>query len=601
MSYSRLFCLFLLFISLITNGQNLPDTLRVGIIKYKTEDKLLDTYTPIVDYLGSQMGIPAKLTIVDDDKLGYELVQGKYDLGIFKPFPYLQSKVDFPELEVFASHLVKNNNYYDGIILTKKESNITHLSQLKGKHFLFIKPTSTSGYRYPKGIFKEYDIDIDQGFFTYDFSYDHDKAMDALISDQVDGIAVSLDTFLKRDSLKLDSFNVLSEYKVPHHAYVFSPSLDSLLQENIKETMFSAHKTPEGRVLFENPLSISRWEAQDDNYYNYLRRYLRIMRVKPAIEVILNLKKSAKNHLSTKGDIIDIIKDNLYNELISTQRFSKKSTGSNTINKVSVTLSMIKDESFHYQIYLNDDRIAKSNIEEELLVGQLPRIVTASVLIHDPIYTELLSNENNSFITFGENDGLNLTNYTFTAIDKNNNEKELEVKAITDLNTSFNTTDLPQGAGVIIRYITDEHAASEVSVLDQMDTDDFWRDNFWDKLGLIVGVLIAIASGIVGWFLNKRKKRRFQNMLTETNILLKSYYEDKIKLDQKLDELKDTIGTELEKGYITENQFLILKHKLDEVEQNLRKKKDTLSSLDDSDKQITDILKDSGIGTSDDQ
>lgn len=595
MRFPNYLIIFLFFIGSSVIGQKMPDTLRVGIIKYKTKEKLLNTYTPMVNYLGKQLGIPAKLTIVDDDRLGYELTQGNYHLGIFKPFPYLQSKVDFPELEVFASHLVKNNSYYDGIILTKKESNITHLSQLKDKRFQFIKPTSTSGYRYPKGVFKEYDIDIDQGFFTYTFSYDHDKAIDALIGNEVDGIAVSLNTFLKRDSLKLNDFNVLSEFKVPHHAYVFSPSLDSLLQENIKESMFSAHKIPKGRLLFNNPLNINRWESQDDNYYNYLRRYLRIMRVKPAIDIVLHLKESAKTQLSTKGDIIDIIKDNLYNELISTQRFSKKSTGNNTTNQISVTLSMIKDDSFHYQIYLNDDRIAESDITEELLIHQLPKILAASVLIHDPISTELLSNENNSFITFGENDGLNLKNYTFTAVDKENNEEELEVTIMTDLNTSFSKTDLTQGSVVIVKYITDEHVASQVSVLDEIDAGNFWKDNFWDKLGLIVGVLLAIASGFVGWIFNKRRKRRFQNMLTETNVLLKSYYEDKIKLDQKLDELKDTISNELERGYITENQFLILKHKLDEVEQNLRNKKS--SSQNDSDQQISDILKDSGVNS----
>ena len=581
------------------NGQNLPDTLRVGIIKYKTEEKLMNTYIPMIDYIGKQMGIPAKLIIVDGDKLGYDLVQGKYDLGIFKPFPYLQSKVNFPELEVFASHLVGNNNYSDGVILTKKESKIEYLTQLKNKKFLFIKPTSTSGYRYPKGIFKEYNIDIDQEFFIYDFSYDHGKAIDALVNNEVDGIAVSLDAFLKRKDLKIENFNILNEYKVPHHAYVFSPSLDSLIQENIKEIMFSSYKTPEGRILFENPLNINRWEVQDDNYYNYLRRYLRIMRVKPAIDVVLNLKESAKTHLSTKGDIIDIIKDNLQNELISTQRFSKKVSKTNMTNKVSVTLSMIKDDSFHYQIYLNDDRIAESDIKEELLINQLPKILTASVLIHDNVVTELLSNEQQSFITFGKHDGLNLTNYTFTAIDKNNNEEQLEVTTMTDLNTSFSNADLPQGTQVIVKYTTDEHAASQVSLLEQIDAGNFWKDNFWDKLGLFVGVLLATISGFIGWIFNKRKKRRFQNMLTQTNILLKSYYEDKIKLDQKFDELKDTISNELEKGYISENQFLILKHKLDEVEQNLRDKKN--HSQNDSDEQITDLLKNSGIDSSSDQ
>ena len=587
--------IILLFMSFCATvvGQKRLDTLRVGIIKYKTEEKLLNTYVPMIEYIGRQLGVPTSFSIVDDDKLGYELVQGNYDLGVFKPFPYLQSNVDFPELQVFASHLVRNDSYANGVILTKKGSDITHLAQLKNKKFLFIKPTSTSGYRYPKGVFKEYDIDIDRGFFDYDFSYDHDKAIDALIQDQVDGIAVSLDNFLKRDSLDLGDFNVLNEYQVPHHAYVFSPLLDSVTQENIKRIMFSAHKTPEGRALFDNPLNINRWEVQDDNYYNYLRRYLRIMRVKPAIEVALNLKESAKDYLSKKGDIIDIIKDNLYNELISTQRFSKKISNVKALNKVSVTLSMIKDDSFHYQIYLNDDRIAESDIKEELLINQLSKILTASVLIHDNLTTELLANGEQSFITYGKNDGLNLTNYEFVALDIDDNEESLEVASMTDLNTYFDVVDSPLNTKVVIRYITDEHAASQVSVLDQVNVNNFWKDNFWDKLGLIVGVLLAIVSGLIGWFFNTRKKRRFQIMLTETNELLKSYYEDKIKLDQKLDELKDTIANELEKGNISENQFLILKHKLDEVEKNLHNK-GSVSSVN-ADEQITDLLKDSGI------
>ena len=597
MNKSKSLAFFLLLSVFVANGQKHLDTLRVGVIKYKTEEKLLRTYIPMIEYIGSQMGIPAILTIVDGDKLGYELVSGNYDLGIFKPFPYLQSKVHFPELEVFASHLVNNNNYTSGVIVTRKESEILHLNQLKNKRFLFIKPTSTSGYRYPKGIFKEHEIDIDKDFFTYDFSYDHDKAIDALIGNQVDGIAVDLAAFLKRDSLDLRDFNVLSEYKVPHHAYVFSPSLDSMVQENIKEIMFSAHKTPVGRTLFENPLNINRWETQDDKYYNYLRRYLRIMRVKPAIAVTLNLKESAQTNLSMKGDIIDVIKDNLYNELVSTQRFSKKASKNNVTHNVVVTLSMIKDDSFHYQIYLNDDRIAESDIDEEQLINQLPKILTASVLIHDRITTELLSNEEQSFITFGKNDGLNLMNYSFTILDDKNNEEELEVVTMSNLNTSFSRKNLAHGTQVTIKYMTDEHSAAQVSLLDQIDTGNFWRDNFWDKLGLIVGVLLAIFSGFVGWIFNKRKKRRFQNMLTETNLLLKSYYDDKIKLDQKLDELKDTIGNELERGYITENQFLILKQKLDEVELNVRNKKSDTNH--DSEEQITEILKDRNIDSSD--
>lgn len=565
---------FSLAIAFTLSAQQSQNTLRVGIIKYKTEEKLIDTYTPMMEYLGEKLNLKTSLEIVDEEKLGYELTQGTYDIGIFKPFPYLKTKVNFPELEVFASQSVKHKDFYVGIIVAKKSSGIKTLSDFQDKKFLFIKPTSTSGFRYPKGIFKEYDIDIEAGFFNYDFSYDHGKAIVALMEDEVDGIAVSKDALLDHKTFSKEDYVILQEYEVPNHAYVLSPKLDSIRQTEIKDVMLNTFKDPESKKLFDNPLNITKWIKKDDNYYNYLRRYLRLVRVKPGIRSVLDLKSSAKNVLSKKGDVVSILQDNIYNDLIETNRFSGNTEASNNKHVVRVALSLVDEGVFHYQVYFNDQRVSESNIAEKDLIKELPKLATASALTHLVIKTKLLSNGKDWFVTYGTNDGLNKENYIFNVKDEKGNKTELKVKSISELNTHFELSDdMNEGQIVSMDYVSTEYSKDQisVSVLDNLDADNFWKDNFWDKLGLLGGASIAVSSAILGWFLSSRKKQRFKSMLTDTNQLLKDFHDEQIEHEQRIIELKESYSTELEKGNITENQFLILKHKIDEIEKELLK------------------------------
>lgn len=563
--------LFLFVFHVFAFAQSSNEELRVGIIKYKTEEKLNLTYAPMVDYLGEKLGVSISMEIVDEEKLAYELMQGNYDIGIFKPFSYLQSKVNFQEIEVFASQEVNGKDYYTGVILAKKSSNINSLKDFKGKTFLFIKPTSTSGFRYPKGIFKEHDIDIETCFSAYDFSYDHKKALRSLMNDEVDGIAVSKNVFVKFDSIQQEDYTIIKEYIVPNHAYVLSPKMDSTKQMKIKNIMLNAFKDPNCKLMFDNPLNITNWIEKDDDYYNYLRRYLRIVRVKPGIKSTLIIKPNAEIQLALKGDIISILNEEIEEQLLESNRFSAEQKQAGNTQRVKVVISYIDESNYRYQIFLNDQRIAKSNIQEKHLIAQLPKRITTSVLNSLAMETKLLSNGQDWFITFGTNDGINAEKYHFFIQDKNNNKESLKLKLLTDLNTYFEASDsLKEGQIVRLEYIDDKYKKDDIPT-EILDMDNFWEDNFWDKFGIIVGAVIAMLSGLLGWYVNTRKKRRFKFMLTETNQLLHSFYKERIKQDQIIIELKDNFSKELEKGNITENQFLILKHKINEVESEISK------------------------------
>ena len=108
---------------------------RVGIIKYKTAEGVKESYQPLFQYIANQLGERLILDIITDESLAYKLNQGDYDLGIFTPFPYLEARQDYPDFEVFASHIVHGQKTYQGGIVVRRESGIETLGDLAGKQF----------------------------------------------------------------------------------------------------------------------------------------------------------------------------------------------------------------------------------------------------------------------------------------------------------------------------------------------------------------------------------------------------------------------------------------------------------------------------------
>lgn len=368
------------------------DTLRVGVIKYKTIAEIEQTYRPIFEYVASETGKKLYFEITDQDELGWRLDRGEFDIGVFKPFPYLKAKSDFAELELFASQNVFGEDSYVGAILVRKDSPISKHSDFKGNKFLFVKPTSTSGYKVPKGIFKERNVDVDSAFFEYDFSYDHQKSVRKLLDGEADGIAIDLEELNFMEDVSLSDFKVISKYKIPNHAYVFSPDMPFEERKRIKKILFNAHKDPKAKSLFDNPLGITEIIEVDDEYYNRLRRYLRIIREKPTLHVELEATESAEAYMDSKGDMVYVLESNIIGALKNTRRFSEylaESFSDDRCENVVVKLSKTEDDVF-FTVYLNRKRLKTGSIYVEKLVDQLHNEVTAAVLSDMKIKTRLL-------------------------------------------------------------------------------------------------------------------------------------------------------------------------------------------------------------------
>lgn len=557
-----------LFLTLSSSAIAQMTSLKVGVIPYKTDQKVLETYPPLFKYVSNKLGLELEFQLIPESELGFALDQSNLDLGVFTIFPYLGAKTDFEDLEVFASHLVNDNESYKGAILTLKSSDITAISDLSGKELGFVKPTSTSGYHLPKSIIEEYDVVIDEQQVS--FAGGHDLAIELLVSGEVDAIGIDLAGFKKVEH-RISDFRVLYEFEIPYHAYVFSPRLPMSARDHITEVMFKASKDPEARKIFEsNPLKITSWVPKNEAYYNSLRRYLRETRIKPHVALTLNVQENTRKELAKSGDILSLLKNDIEQEIKQSKRFDLKTNDPLHTLQIEVSLFAVED-LFHYQVQVGDHQAGKGDINLKAVKSALPKIAVQHLLEDQAIETALLRKEHEWFATYGEDDGINLYHYRFDWLKASGDVQQIpaeEIK-ISQKNLHFETLEASAGDKLRISYIpaeiNDDGSEQSLTQSHNVFSAKFWKQDYWDKLGLILGVVFALISALFGRLYARRKQRRFKTILYETNELIKDFVNDHLKFEAKVIEQKEQISRLLENGTINENQFMILSKRIEEV------------------------------------
>jgi len=543
--------------------------LKVGIVPFKSDEKVLATYEPILGAIAKEVGQRADVNLVEESDLAFYLSKGKYDIGIFTVFPYLKEKHDFQNLEVFATHEIQSKDFFKGSILTNLDSDINSIQDLKGKKILFVKPTSTSGFKYPKGILTEFDIDIETEL-TYDFSGGHEEAIIALANRECDAIAIDETRFAKIDSFEKSDFKELIGYDVPYHAYVLSPNLPEEKKASIIETFATAHHNPELKTLWDNPLGIDKFIIKNDDYYNPIRRYLRIIRIKPSVKIAVNASDKAMLKLEDKGDILSIIERRTKRRISDSKRFSNKPS-ENTKYKMNIDLAYA-GRVFSYQIMINDELITDGDVIADSLGSMIPFIASEALLKAGKIETNLLTNGDKWFITYGLKDGLNREDYTFEFYNKDKDKVVLngnDLLEMNEMNIVFaDHNSFEPNMPMSINYIKQAHVIPVVKPgrIFNIFRKEFYEQDFMDMALALFGTFFGISVFLYTTLFTRRKKKRFKNILYSTNELIKSFVEGQYEIETKLIEQKESIRTALESGNINENQFMILNHRLEELE-----------------------------------
>lgn len=216
----------------------MPDVLRVSAIPDENPQELLRIYEPFAEYLSKELGMPVKFVPVVDYAATVEgLAAKKLDMVWYGGFTSVQA-VRRTDGEATRLVMREEDAAFKSVFVTRPDTGITTLRDLKGKTFSFGSVSSTSGHLMPRYFLLKNGINPDQDFAQKPaYSGAHDATALWVEGGRVDAGALN---FLVWDKLVKDGKVDTNKVKVfwttpPYVDYVWTArgDLDPALRERI--------------------------------------------------------------------------------------------------------------------------------------------------------------------------------------------------------------------------------------------------------------------------------------------------------------------------------------------------------------------------------
>ncbi len=237
-----------------TQAQGLKE-LRISAIPDENPQEMLRIYAPFADYLTKEIGIPVKFTPVVDYAATVEgLAANRLEMVWYGGLTSVQAAK-----QAKGAHRVimrKEDAEFKSHFITRKDTGIKGLKDLKGKTFAFGSVSSTSGHLMPRYFLIKGGVNPEKDFSKFSFSGAHDATAAWVESGQVDAGALN---FLVWDKLvetkKVDTSKVNIFWTTPPYVdYVWTvrAGVDKATVEKITKAFLKLdYNKPDDKKLLD--------------------------------------------------------------------------------------------------------------------------------------------------------------------------------------------------------------------------------------------------------------------------------------------------------------------------------------------------------------
>jgi phosphonate transport system substrate-binding protein len=229
--------------------------LRVSAIPDENPNELMRIYAPFAEYLSKEVGVKVTYTNVVDYAATVEgLAAKKLDMVWYGGFTFVQARRRTGDAVPLVSR--EEDLQFHSKFITRTDTGITKLADLKGKTFSFGSVSSTSGHLMPRYFLLQNGINPDRDFAKFSFSGAHDATALWVESGKVDAGALNEATWDKLvQTKKVDTGKVRVFWTTPpfvDYVWAVRGDLDKGLQERIASALLKLdYRKPEDRRLLD--------------------------------------------------------------------------------------------------------------------------------------------------------------------------------------------------------------------------------------------------------------------------------------------------------------------------------------------------------------
>jgi len=256
-------------------------TLRMAFLPNMSQSEILNTFTPFIRELEKETGMDVDVVVGRDYSAVIDMFRtNRVDIAMLGAFPLVEAQ-DKYGVKVFVRNLeaAKKSDppkeAYHSIIITRKDSGINSLKDLRNKSFSFTDPKSTSGFLLPVLALMKKGLSLKNLGKVY-YVKNHANSLLAVFDRQVEAGALSEDIYLRGEGVNIDEIKVLWKSEPVYHGpWAAAKTVTPKKLEIIRSAFLKISGSSNAEKIFETSY-IKGFVPATDKDYAIARKLLKL-------------------------------------------------------------------------------------------------------------------------------------------------------------------------------------------------------------------------------------------------------------------------------------------------------------------------------------
>ena len=261
-------------------GEKPRKTFLIGLTPEQNIFKQLDRYEPLAEYLSDKIDMKVKLIVLTRyGNIIDNFVSTGLDGAFFGSFTYALAHAGMGVEPLARPESFDGKSTYHGLIITRKDSGITSVTDMKSKRFAFVDRETTAGYLFPIRYFQEHGVESYKTYLReWYFAGTHEDVIYDILNKKTD-IGAAKNTVYERlaglDKSIKDNLVILERSpEVPENCLAVKKGTDISVKSKLKRALLNMHEDPAGNEIlkkFGAKRFIETTDADYDSVYEYAR------------------------------------------------------------------------------------------------------------------------------------------------------------------------------------------------------------------------------------------------------------------------------------------------------------------------------------------
>ena len=245
----RFIVLFLLFPTSVLAADTEPAPLVLAVHPYLPSNELRQRFEPLAAYLGRAMGRQVVIRIGRnyDDHIN-AIGTNSVDIAFIGPAEYTIMVSKFGLKPLLARIAPKGKAILEGVIITRKESPLRSVADLRGKRFAFGDPESTMGTLVPGYFLQKAGVPL-TSLASYENLASHKNVALGVLAGDYDAGAVKTEVFEELESRGLRILATLPS--VPEHLFITRSDLPPAQVQVLRQALLELKNKPDGPAIMQ--------------------------------------------------------------------------------------------------------------------------------------------------------------------------------------------------------------------------------------------------------------------------------------------------------------------------------------------------------------